>query len=324
MYLRPSIIIVIVTGALAFIVPLFADIYLFSVITTILIWMMMGQAWNLLSGFTGQISFGHAMFLGIGAYTSMILVNELNLDMLLSLLIGGLFAVIFSLPIGLLIFRLRGPYFALGTLAFAEILLIVARNLKSVTNGGEGIMLANTPTLLGFEIESKAEYFYVALILAAIITYFCYYLMRTKTGYSFIAIRENQDAAEAMGINSTKVKSIALFTSSFLAGVGGAFYGLYNKFIDPDMTLTVTMSVEMIFVTIAGGIGTILGPVIGSTILISLQEYLKSAPAFEAYSSLYLIVYGLLIMIIVVYLPGGIVDGIKKLIGLFKKEGDKT
>lgn len=324
MKLRLPIILIIFTVLIAFIVPFFADIYIYSVITTILIWIMMGQAWNLLSGFTGQISFGHAMFLGVGAYTSMLLVNNSNLDMSLSIILGGLLAGLLSIPIGLLIFRLRGPYFALGTLAFAEIMLIVARNLKSVTNGGEGIMLATTPKIFGMAISSKEEYFFVALILAAVITYFCYHLMRTKTGYTFIAIRENQDAAESMGINSTKAKSLALFISSFLAGVGGAFYGLYNKFIDPDMTFTVTMSVEMIFVTIAGGIGTVLGPVIGSTILISLQEYLKSAPVFEVYSSLYLVVYGLLIMVIIVYLPGGIVDGVKKIIGLFKKKGDKT
>lgn len=324
MPIRSLLITIIVAGAIALIVPLFADLYLFSVLTTVFIWIILGQAWNLLGGFTGQISFGHAMFLGIGSYTAMILINELNLDMFLSIIIGGLFAAILSVPIGLLIFRLRGPYFALGTLAFAEIMLILARNFKSITNGGEGLMLTESASFLGFEITTKGDYFFIALLLAATITYFCYYLMRTKTGYSFIAIRENQDAAESMGINSTKVKSTALFISSFIAGSGGALYGLYNKFIDPDMTLTVTMSVEMIFVTVAGGIGTILGPVIGSAILIFLQEFLKDVPALQGFSSLYLIIYGLFIMIIIVYLPGGIVDGIKRLWRLFKKEGDKT
>src|SRR3546814_5915264 len=102
------------------------------------------------------------------------------------------------------------------------------------------------PTFRGFQICNKTEYFYLALLLATVITLFCAWLMRSKTGYSFIAVRENEDSAEAMGMNSTVVKSKALFTSAFLAGVAGGFYGLYNKFIDPDMTLSVHMSVEMI------------------------------------------------------------------------------
>ena len=306
---------------LAVVIPLFADIHIYSVVTTILIWIMFGQAWNILSGFTGQISFGHAMFLGIGAYSAMLIVNAINLDMVLTLIIGGLFAGLFSIPIGLLIFRLKGPYFALSTLAFAEILHIVARNLKGVTNGGEGIMLENTPTFFGIEIFSKTEYFYVALLLATAVTLFCYYLMKSKTGYSFIAIRENQESAEAMGIHSTKVKSISLFVSAYLAGMAGSFYGLYNKFIDPEMTLTVHMSSEMIFVTVIGGIGTIVGPAIGSTILVSLQEYLKDVAILQSFPSLYLIIYGLLIMIVIVYLPGGIIDGLKKLKSYFSKGG---
>ncbi|QKY68290.1 branched-chain amino acid ABC transporter permease [Lentibacillus sp. CBA3610] len=322
--MKPVIYVMIVTGIIAVIVPLFADLYLYSILTTVLIWIMLGQAWNLLGGFTGQISFGHAMFLAIGAYSSMIITNSLNLDMILTLLVGGLFAGLFSFPLGLLIFRLKGPYFALATLAFAEILHIVARNWKGLTNGGEGMMLSNNATFLGIEIFSNDEYFFVALLLAAIVSLSCYYLMKTKAGYSFIAIRENQDAAEAMGINSTRTKSTALFFSAFLAGVAGGFYGLYNKFIDPEMTLTVHMSAEMIFVTVLGGIGTILGPVIGSTILITLQEYLKEVPMFQSFSSLYLVIYGLFIMIIIVYLPGGIIDGIKKIRQYFSKGGDES
>lgn len=319
--MKALLVTVIITAALAVLVPLVADIHIYSIAITVLIWMMFGQSWNLLGGYTGQISFGHAMFLGIGAYTSMLLVNALNLDMALTLLIGGLLAGILSLGIGFLIFRLKGPYFALCTLAFAEIIHIVARNWKGLTNGGEGILLAKRPTFLGVQIFTKAEYFYLALILAALVCLFCYWLTRTKTGYSFIAIREDQESAEAMGLNSTLVKSKALFISAFLAGVAGGFYGLYNKFIDPEMTLAVHMSAEMIFVTVIGGMGTVAGPILGSAILITLQEYLKGVSFLQAYSSLYLIVYGLLIMVVVVYLPGGVVEGLKKIRALGRKGG---
>ncbi|NYT84374.1 branched-chain amino acid ABC transporter permease [Pollutimonas harenae] len=310
----------VIAALLALTVPMVANLHTYSIVITILIWIMLGHSWNLLGGYAGQVSFGHAMFLGIGAYSSMLIVNGLNLDMALTLLIGGLLAGLLSLVVGFLIFRLKGPYFALGTLAFAEIIHIVARNLKEVTNGGEGIMLMKRPTFLGFQIFNKTEYFYLALLLATLITLFCAWLMRSKTGYSFIAVRENEDSAEAMGMNSTLVKSKALFASAFLAGVAGGFYGLYNKFIDPDMTLSVHMSVEMIFVTVIGGIGTIAGPVIGSAVLISLQEYLKSLEFLQAFPSLYLIVYGLLIMLVIVYLPGGLVEGLRKVKALAKKE----
>jgi len=310
-----------VTAALlAIFVPMVANLHTYSIVITVLIWIMFGLSWNLLGGYTGQVSFGHAMFLGVGAYASMLIANAVNLDMALTLLIGGLLAGLVSLAVGFLIFRLKGPYFALGTLAFAEIIHIVARNMKGVTNGGEGIMLMNRPTFLGIQVFNKTEYFYLALLLATLTILFCACLIRSKTGYSFIAVREDQDSAEAMGMNSTVVKSRALFVSAFLAGVAGGFYGLYNKFIDPEMTLTVHMSVEMIFVTVIGGIGTIAGPVIGSAVLISLQEYLKSLDFLQAFPSLYLIVYGLLIMLVIVYLPGGLVEGLRKIRARVKKE----
>jgi len=310
----------VIAVALAIVVPMVADLHIYSIVITVLIWTMFGHSWNLLGGYTGQVSFGHAMFLGIGAYTSMLIVNAVNLDMAVTLLLGGLLAGIVLLGVGFLIFRLKGPYFALGTLAFAEIIHIVARNMKGVTNGGEGIMLMSRPTFFGFTVFTKTEYFYVALLLAVAVTLFTAYLMRSKTGYTFIAVREDQDSAEAMGMNSTVVKSKALFISAFLAGLAGGFYGLYNKFIDPDMTFTVHMSIEMIFVTVIGGIGTIAGPVIGSALLIWLQDYLKSLEFLQAFSSLYLIVYGLLIMLVIVYLPGGLVEGLQRIRSFFKKE----
>lgn len=306
--MKPALLVVALGAALALFVPMVADIYVYSVITTVLIWTMLGHAWNLLGGFTGQISFGHAMYLGIGAYASMIIVNAMNLDIALTLLLGGLLAGAFAVPVGLLIFRLQGPYFALGTLAVAEIFHIVARNMKSVTNGGEGMMLAKVPTFLGLRVSSKDEYFLLAVLLAVLVTLFVIFLMRSKTGYLFLAVRENQDSAEALGINSLAVKIRALFLSAFLAGLAGGFYGLYNKFIDPEMTLTVHMSAEMIFVTLIGGIGTVAGPIIGSGVLITLQELLRDVPVLQSFPSLYLIVYGLIIMLVVVYLPGGLVD----------------
>lgn len=305
---------------LAYVVPLFADLYLYSIVITVLIWVMFGQAWNLLGGYTGQISFGHAMFLGVGAYSAMLVVNLSGLDMFPALLLAGLLAGLLSVPIGLLIFRLQGPYFALSTLAIAEILHIVARNWKSVTNGGEGLMLSGVPTFLGLRIFGKSDYFFLGLGLCVLMVLFCHALIRTRSGYAFIAIRENQESAEAMGINSVRVKSLALFTSAFLAGVAGGFYGLYNKFIDPEMTLTVHMSAQMLFVTIIGGIGTIAGPIIGAMALVALQEYLKTVPFLQAYASLYLIVYGITIMLVITYLPGGIVEGARKLAARLRRK----
>ncbi|ALS25191.1 MULTISPECIES: branched-chain amino acid ABC transporter permease [Paenibacillus] len=307
--------------AIGLIVPFIGaqNAYFYTVCSYILVWIILGQAWNLLGGFTGQISFGHAMFLGIGAYASMIFMNELNMDMFLSMALSALLAGLFSLPLGKLIFRLRGPYLGLGTLAMAEILLIIARNWKSVTNGGEGIMLESGGTFLGISVSDKQEYFFLGLALTVLVCLFISYLMKTKTGYSLIAIRENEDAAESMGIHAARYKSLSLFLSAAITGLGGSYYGLFNKFIDPEMAFTVHLSAEMIFVTVIGGIGTIAGPIIGSTLLIGLQEYLKGIPALQTYPSLYLVIYGLMIMAVIVYLPGGMVDGIKKWMTRMKK-----
>ncbi|MGF9798577.1 branched-chain amino acid ABC transporter permease [Brevibacillus agri] len=309
----------------ALIVPLVGahNMYVYTVCTTILIWIILGQAWNLLGGFTGQVSFGHAMFLGIGAYSSMIFINQWNLDMFLSMMLAALLAGLFSLPLGKLIFRLRGPYLGLGTLALAEILLIIARNWKSVTNGGEGIMLEADATFLGMSVTDKQEYFYLGLGITVLVCLFIASLIKTKTGYSFIAVRENEEAAEAMGINAARYKSLSLFLSATITGLGGSFYGLFNKFIDPEMVLSVHISAEMIFVTVIGGIGTVAGPIIGSALLISLQEYLKGIPALQTYPSLYLVVYGLMIMMVIVYLPGGIVEGVTKLLKRLKQRRGK-
>lgn len=300
-------------GLLALVVPMFADIHIYAVVTIVLISIMFGQAWNLLGGFTGQISFGHAMFFGLGAYVAMIGAVRGHLDMGLGLLLGGLSAGLYSIPIGALIFRLRGPYFALGSLALAEIMRIVAVNWKSITNGGEGMPLSGVNTMFGIPISSKQEYFYMAVVLAALFSLFCSYLMKSKTGYSMIAIRENEESAQAMGIHTPRYKSSALFISAFLTGTAGAFFGFYNKFIDPDMVFSTHISTEMIFVTVIGGIGTIAGPIAGSAILVVLQEYLKGIPALQTYPSLYLTIYGFLLMIVILYLPGGIADGIKRL-----------
>lgn len=304
---------ILASAILGLTIPLFANLYMYSIIIIILTSIMYGQGWNLLGGFTGQVSFGHAMFFALGAYASMIFTVNLHLDMGISLLLGGILSALYSIPIGALIFRLHGPYFGLGSLALAEILRIVVLNWKGLTNGGEGITLPNAQTFFGIAISSKQEYFYVALILATLISLFCYFIMKRKTGYVFIAIRENQDAANAMGLNVARYKSIALILSAFLTGIAGSFFGFYNKFIDPEMVAATHVSTEMIFVTVIGGIGTIIGPIVGSVVLVTLQEWLKTIPSLQTYPSLYLVIYGFLLMLVILYLPGGIVDGAKKM-----------
>lgn len=299
----------------AIFVPIIADgnIYVYSVFTIIFVNVMFGQAWNILGGFAGQISFGHAMFFGIGAYVGMIIVMNTELDMFVALIVGGLVSGLFSLGVGALIFRLTGPYFGLSTLAIAEMVRIVAMNWKSVTNGGEGIMMTKKLEFLGAQVSTKQEYFFLALGLAFIVTLFCYFLTRSKVGYGFIAIRENQDAAEAMGLNTNLYKAYALFSSAFLAGLTGAFFGFYNKFLDPHMVFEVHTSVSMIFVTVIGGIGTVIGPFIGAFVVVGLEEGLKGMDILRSFPSLYLIIYGALIMAVILYLPGGLVDGFKRI-----------
>ena len=271
----------------------------------VLMWTVLGASWNILGGYAGQVSFGHATFLGAGAYTTMLFYLKLGIAPWYGIPVGGLVAALIALPVGFICFRLRGPYFALSTLAVAEIIRLVALNWESLTNGPVGLLITTLPpvTLFGRSIdwESKMPFYYIVAILALAALLATYVMSRTRLGAYLLAIREDIDSAEAIGINTVQARVAALSLSAFFAGVAGGFYAMYLRYIDPDAVFPIALSVEMVFIAVVGGLTTVAGPLVGAIFLVTLGEVFR-----ERFLVGHLIFYGIFMMIAIRYMPEGI------------------
>ncbi|MDT8284226.1 MAG: branched-chain amino acid ABC transporter permease [Thermovirgaceae bacterium] len=295
----------IVLGVVLLIFPwiVHSDYYRHLVIIA-LMWVIIGSSWNLLAGYTGQVSFGHAMFFGTGAYAAGILVTKLGISAWWGMAFGGIVSMVFALFVGWVCFRLRGPYFALATLAGGEIFRLIATNWESLTDGMVGILIIQT-------FRSKTPYYYIALALAALCIFVIHIVMRSKWGYYFVSIREDQDAAESLGINTVLYKNVSLLISAFFTGMAGAFYMNYMAFIDPEVVYSLHyISIMAILVGIVGGVATIMGPAVGAFIMVGVQETFRSAffgLAPKWISQAHALVFGLLVIFVIMFLANGIV-----------------
>jgi branched-chain amino acid transport system permease protein len=295
----------IIVAIISLIFPLVirSDYYQHLVIIA-LMWVIIGSAWNLLAGYTGQVSFGHAIFFGTGAYTAGIFVTKLGLSAWWGMAFGGIVAMIVALLVGWVCFRLRGPYFALATLAGGEIFRLIATNWEGLTEGMVGILIMQT-------FRSKLPYYYIGLLLAASCLYVIYLVMKSKWGYYFVSIREDQDAAESLGINTTLYKNVSLLISAFFTGMAGAFYMNYMGFIDPQVVFSLHyISIMAILVGIVGGVATITGPAVGAFIMVGVQETFRSAffgLAPSWISQAHALVFGLMVIFVIMFLANGVV-----------------
>ena len=268
-----------------------------------LLYALLGMNWNLLGGYTGQISFGHAAFFGTGAYTSTILLLRFGISPWLGMLVGAVLAVLLSLPLGWLTFRLRGPYFALATLAFAEVVRVIVYNWDSLTGGGDGLNILT-------DVGGIVRFYYIILTLTVVGAVVMRGCVRSRWGYFLNAIREDEDAAEALGVPATRMKLTALVISALFVALGGSFFASYQLYINPDLVYESQISIQMIVVTIVGGIGTLEGPVVGALIIVPLSEYFRGlSPVANP------LIYGLFIVIFMMFLPEGVVSRVRSLLG---------
>ena len=276
--------------------------YVLHLLILIAMWTILGSTWNLLGGYAGQVSFGHAAFFGIGAYTACILNTKYGVSLWSGLLYAGIAGTIISVPIGAICFRLRGPYFSLSVLAFAEVLRLITLDWASFTGGAVGILLVQPI------VSSKASFYYLIVGLAIIALLVINNVLKRRMGYYFIALREDEDAAEALGIYTTRYKLLALSISAFFTGIMGAFYANYTSYIDPYIVFSIgDVSIAMVLVVVLGGIGTFWGPLFGSTVVVLLSECFRNYFAGAS-----VLVYGALIIIVIMFLPKGIVGSFKK------------
>ncbi len=277
------------------------------VMIMIFLYGMLAQAWNILAGYCGQISLGHAVFFGAGAYTSTVLVRQLGLTPWAGMLAGAVLAVALSQVIGYPVFRLRGHYFAIATIAVGEIVQTVVINWDWL-GGARGLFvpIKRPDSFVNFQFnESKQTYYYIALALLGLALWLTRRMERSRTGYYFRAIREDQDAAASLGIPVARYKQRAMALSAGLTALGGTFYAQYVLFIDPESVLPLSLSILICLVAVLGGVGTLWGPPIGAAILVPLSEGTRVYLGGTG-KAIDLLIYGALIMLISVIQPGGI------------------
>ncbi len=312
--------------------------YALHILILILLSTIMGQSWNLLGGYTGQYSVGHAAYFGVGAYMTIWLMQNQHVVPWKGMWAGALAAAVVALVIGSICFRLRGPYFVLASIAVTEIMRLTATNMKTFTNGAEGILATEVPPLMwkGQVVTdwlTKVPFYYAALGLAALTILVTFLVERSKLGYYFVAIREDQDAAHSLGINLPIYKNLALLFSAVLTSLAGAFYGTFVGFVDPPTTLGLDISVQIVLICIIGGIGTLGGPLVGACILVPLSELLRSnaIPELlikwgwvsdssrtglflkENLAHAHVLIYGILVVVVILFMPEGLVGFFRRL-----------
>lgn len=254
---------------------------------------------NLLTGCTGLFSVGQAAFYGIGAYTSAVLTVKLGVPVWIGFISAGVMAALFSLVLGIPTLRLKGIYLAVATLAFGEIMYQVFVNWEAVTNGTMGILGVPAPKIGPILIDNYKSYYYLIFIVLVVVTVLIQNLIKSRVGRALLAIRENEVAAEAMGVDSTKFKIIAFMCSGFFAGIAGSLYAHEIRFVSPESFIGAE-SAAILAMMVVGGIGNIPGSILGGIALTIIPEYLRS------FGDLRLVLYGAAIVAIVIFAPKGI------------------
>ena len=299
--------------AAALVYPLLVPNYLITVGMLMFFAAFIGQAWNVSGGFAGQTSFGHAVFFGVGAYTSTILHVSHGWNPWLAWPIAMAAGGAVGCAIAMLSFRagLKGSYFALITLAFAEVFRILANSVP-FTRGGLGMLIKADTRPANFQFADPIWPYYLAFALCLVSLFIAWRLTRSRFGARLIAIRENEDAARALGIDVFTEKVKVLTLSGAMCAAGGTFYAQKYLYIDPSIAFGIDKSVEMLLVTMVGGAGTIFGPLIGAIALTGINEGTRWAaaviPALKNVQPLSLIVYGIMLILIVARLPDGLMS----------------
>jgi branched-chain amino acid transport system permease protein len=274
----------------------------------------LATAWNILAGYCGQISLGHAVYFGIGAYTSTLLVREAALTPWLGMLAGAGLAVLVSQLIGYPCFRLRGHYFAIATIGFGEIVQTSILNWDLVGAArGLFVPIKRPDSLLNFQFhQSKIVYYYIALGLLVLAVVVTRWIERSRRGYYFRAIKEDQDAAASLGVRVAREKQAAMAVSAALTALGGTFWAQYVLFIDPESVFPLSLSILICLVAVLGGVGTLWGPMLGAAVLVPLSEGTRVFLGGTG-KALDLLIYGALIMVIAVFQPAGLIGLVRQL-----------
>lgn len=289
-----------VLTALAVFPVFIRDRHLLHVLIVIFVYITLVESWNLPGGFAGYTSFGHVLFFGVGGYTTASLVVFFGVPAVLSFLAAGVLSAAVALVFGYVSLRLKGPYFAIATLALATIGRFLFLNLEYF-GGAEGLLLPMSS--LSPEVE-KIPYYYGSLFIASLTVATIYTITKRRLGLGLMAIRDDEAKAEGLGINTTRHKVIAFIVSAFFPGVVGGLYASYLEYVNPDACFNILYSANILLMAILGGLGTIAGPVLGAAVVTTLSEILSLMVAHQAR----LVIFGLIFIVLAIYLPGGLMS----------------
>ena len=279
-------------------------------------------SWNIIGGYGGQISLGHSAYFGIGAYITTLLYVNLGVTPWLGMIVGAVIAAIVACLISYPCFRLRGPFFTLASLAFAEVLRLLCIWARPVTGGQVGITILYEPGFSNMQFPGKAPYYYMVLGLFVIVFMITKKIENSKFGFYLTALKEDHDAAEALGVNTARYKLYATGISGFLTALCGAFFAQLLLYIEPAAVFSMDLSIHFAMMAVVGGAGTVWGPLVGSAILTPLNELLRGALG-GSYQGLNFVIFGLILILVVTYMPNGIVgffrDVKKKIYSRYEK-----
>ncbi|NMB07757.1 MAG: branched-chain amino acid ABC transporter permease [Tissierellia bacterium] len=266
-----------------------------------LLYVILALSLNFVLGFAGQLSMGHSAFYGIGAYVTALLMVNFNFPFWIAFLISAIVAGFFGFLLGIPTLRLKGDYLAITTIGFSEILRLILVNWTEVTRGPAGIPGIPSPKIFGFTISSNIGYYYLILILAFFTVFISSRLLNSRLGQGFIAVRDDEVAAEAMGINSTYLKIMAFVLGAAIAGMAGSFFATFVHYVNPD-NFTYMESVTILCMVVLGGLGSIPGVILGAILLTILPEALRGIASYR-YA-----IYGLLLILMMINRPGGMIN----------------
>jgi len=279
--------------ALLSLYPLTATGYGIRVMLQLFMWITLAQSWNLISGLTGYVSFGHVAFFGMGAYTAAILIAKAGWPWPAACVVGGIMAMVFALVVGWPCLRLKGPYFAIAMLGLNEVLRVVVSYYEGLTGGGSGLSL---PTL-----HASVPIYYGMALVAALVTALAYLIITSRFGLRLMTLREDEVAAEAMGIDTFRYKLYAFLVSAVGPGIVGGLAARDQGYIEPISVFPLATTITMIVMALFGGKGTIWGPVLGAVLLFSVQEVV-----WARFIYLHQLLFGAIIVTVVLLMPRGI------------------
>jgi branched-chain amino acid transport system permease protein len=305
---------ILVVGGLMCLLPFVLSTYYLHIAILVLIWAFLACAWNILGGYAGQHSLGNGLYMGIGAYTVAYLTNRFDLTPWLGLLVAIVLSAAAAAFIGWIVFRyaLKGAYFALVTIALAEAAVYVVSNIPALGGAG-GLQLEYRGNSLAYmQFAGKNGYFFMGVIMLVFILLLTQWYRSKRFFYQLIAVRENEDAAEALGVDTVKAKIKANVMSGVLCAVGGVFYVQYFLYVGPRSVFGEIVSVQILIYAIVGGLGTTWGPVVGAVLLVPLSEIAR-AQLGNSFQGAHLLIYGAVMVLTMLFMPFGIMGAVDRL-----------